>query len=219
MGRRTIRVALADDHTMFRQGMAEMLSTDPEIEIVGQAANGSEALELIHSSQPDVLVLDVEMPRMDAYETLQRLGESRYSPKVLIVTMFEDPNLVRELTGLGASAYLVKSASMQELISAVHSAVQDGAGNVTVSLSRGTLQQGRSDCELSERELEVLLLAARGLSNRQVALRLHLSEATVKRHLANVYAKLNVASRGEAARRALSEGWISARDLSRELSC
>lgn len=219
MGRSTIRVALADDHTMFRQGMAEMLSTDPEIELVGQAANGADALELVHSAQPDVLLLDVEMPRMDARETLRRLEESRCPPKVLIVTMFEDPSLARELTGLGASAYLAKSASMQELISAIHSVVRQGEGHVTVSLSRSALQREAPGCELSERELEVLLMAARGPSNRQVAQRLHLSEATVKRHLANVYAKLDVSSRSEAARRALSEGWISARDLSREPSC
>lgn len=219
MGQRAIRVALADDHTMFRQGMAQMLSTDAGIEVVAEAADGAQALEVVRSTHPDVLVLDVEMPRMGAHETLRKLNESPHRPKVLIVTMFEDSGLVRELTDLGASGYLVKSASLKELISAVYCVMEADDHNVTVSLPRDSFTgERRNSGGLSAREMEVLLLAARGLSNRQAALKLHLSEATIKRHLANIYNKLDVASRSEATSLALSEGWISSRELSRQLS-
>ena len=210
---------LADDHTMFRQGLAEMLSTDGEIEVVGEAANGAEAVAVTQREKPDVLLLDVEMPVMDAREAIEDLMRLDPVPKVVIVTMFDNPRLVRNLLARGASAYLVKSATMEELISAVHTAANHPhEDNVILAVPREVLdrmdRQGRG--ELSDRELEVLLLAARGLSNQQIATALMLSEATVKRHLANIYQKMNVNSRGEATRKALTEGWISSLDLIRE---
>ncbi|WP_273846962.1 response regulator transcription factor [Rubrobacter calidifluminis] len=214
---RKIKVALADDHTMFRQGLREMLSTDPSLEVTWEAANGAEVVELARTSPPDVLILDVEMPIMGAGETMQHLGKLQPPPRIIIVTMFEEPRLVRELLAAGASAYLVKSASLEELLAAVHAAVENPSeDNVVLSVPRGVLERSGKRCALSERELEVLLLAARGLSNRKISVVLHLSEATVKRHLANIYAKLGVTSRSEAARRALSEGWISTYELTRE---
>jgi DNA-binding NarL/FixJ family response regulator len=217
-----IRVLLADDHTMFRQGLKEMLTTDGNIEVVGEAENGQEALELAGETLPDVVVLDVDMPVMGAREVLERLVGISPTPKVVIVTMYDDPRLVRELLGLGASAYLVKSASLEELLAAVHTAAQDPEEpqdeNVILVLPRETLERvERGDGErLSARELEILLLVARGMSNRQISHALSLAEATVKRHLANLYPKMGVNSRGEATRKALSEGWISARELTRE---
>ena len=220
MDDRRIRVVLADDHTMFRQGLAEMLSTDGEIEVVGEAANGAEAVAVTRREKPDVLLLDVEMPVMDAREAIEDLMRLDPVPKVVIVTMFDNPRLVRNLLARGASAYLVKSATMEELISAVHTAANNPhQDNVTLAVPREVLdrmeRQGKD--ELSDRELEVLLLAARGLSNQQIATAIMLSEATVKRHLANIYQKMNVNSRGEATRKALTEGWISSLDLIREM--
>lgn len=215
---RPIKVLIADDHTMFRQGLGEMLSTDGEVEVIGEAENGVEAISQARAKEPDVVVLDVEMPVMGAHETLERLLGISPAPRVVIVTMFEDPRLVRELLRKGASAYLVKSASLQELLSAVHAAAEGPQEeNVTLSVPRGVMERAEKGAgsELSGRELEVLLLAARGLSNRQAATVLQLSEATIKRHLANIYSKLDVASRGEASRKALAEGWITARDLTR----
>ena len=218
-----IRVLLADDHTMFRQGLKEMLTTDGNIEVVGEAENGQEALGLARETLPDVVVLDVDMPVMGAREVLEHLVGISPMPKVVIVTMYDDPRLVRELLGLGASAYLVKSASLEELLAAVHTAAQSPEephdDNVTLVLPRETLERVESgDYErLSARELEILLLVARGMSNRQISHALNLAEATVKRHLANLYPKMGVNSRGEATRKALSEGWISARELTREV--
>jgi DNA-binding NarL/FixJ family response regulator len=211
-----IRVLLADDHTMFRQGIKEMLSTDEEIEVVGEAGNGREAVALAEKLGPDVVLLDVEMPVLGAKQAMERMLENSPPPRVVIVTMFDDPRLVRELIGLGAVAYLVKSATMEELHTAVHTAANSPTGPdkdvVIVAPPKAFSVSAEAD-GLSERELEVLLMVARGMSNHQIAIALHLSEATIKRHLANIYPKIGVSSRGEAVRKALSNGWITARDI------
>lgn len=218
---RTIKILLADDHTMFRQGLKEMLSTDEEMEIVGEAQNGREAIELAERQRPDVVILDVEMPGMGAPEALGGLLGLSPAPRVLIVSMYDSPRLVRDLLSRGASGYLVKSAALEELLAAVRrsaGAHDDGADeNVILSVRRTALGDAKRDERwLSGREQEILLLAARGLSNRHISQTLHISEATVKRHLANVYEKMGVGSRGEASQKALSEGWITAGDLTRD---
>ncbi|HEX2729222.1 MAG TPA: response regulator transcription factor [Rubrobacteraceae bacterium] len=215
MGGRRISVLLADDHTMFRQGLSEMLSTDEEIEVIAQAENGEEALALVREHVPDVVILDVEMPGPGARETMARVFEISPVTKVVIVTMFDNPRLVRELVAAGASAYLVKSASLEELLAAVHTAAHSPNENVVVAAPRGMLARVENEKikDLTPRELETVVLVARGLSNQQIANALHISEATVKRHLANVYAKLRVSSRGETTRKALSEGWITTWDV------
>jgi DNA-binding NarL/FixJ family response regulator len=211
-----IRVLLADDHAMFRQGIKEMLSTDEELEVIGEAENGREAVALAEKLTPDVVLLDVEMPLMGAKQAMERMLENSPPPRVVIVTMYDDPRLVRELIGLGAVAYLVKSATMEELHAAVHTAANSPVGPdkdvVMVAPPKAFRNPGEA-AGLSERELEVLLMVARGMSNHQIAVSLHLSEATIKRHLANIYPRIGVSSRGEAVRKALSKKWISARDI------
>ena len=211
MANRSIRVLLADDHAMFRQGVSEMLSTDGEIEVVSEAENGQEAVVLARRLEPDVVLLDVEMPGMSAREAMERMLGNSPSPRVIIVTMHDDPRLVRELIGLGASAYLVKSATIEELHAAVHAAASSPAGDVIIRPE--TLENPAAADGISGRELEVLLMVARGMSNQQIATSLHLSEATVKRHLANIYPRIGVSSRGAAVRMALSKEWISPRDI------
>jgi DNA-binding NarL/FixJ family response regulator len=206
-----IRVLLADDHAMFRQGVKEMLTTDEGIEVIGEAENGKEAVALAETLEPDVVLLDVEMPVMGARVAMEQMLRNSPSPRVIIVTMHDDPGLVRELIGLGASAYLVKSATIEELHTAVHTAASSPASNVVISPE--TLQNTAKAEGLSGRELEVLLMVARGMSNQQIANSLYLSEATVKRHLANIYPRIGVSSRGEAVRIALSKEWISPRDI------
>jgi DNA-binding NarL/FixJ family response regulator len=205
------RVLLADDHAMFRQGVREMLSTDGEIQVVGEADNGREAVALAEKLRPDVVLLDVEMPVMGARQAMEIMLGNSPSPRVIIVTMHDDPGMVRELIGLGASAYLVKSATIEELHTAVHTAATSPPGNVIIAPKM--LRNPAEDDGVSSRELEVLLMVARGMSNQQIAVSLHLSEATVKRHLANIYPKMGVSSRGEAVRMALSKEWISPRDI------
>ena len=219
---RTTKILLVDDHTMFRQGLREMLSTDEEMLVVGEAENGSAAVDLAAREHPDVVILDVEMPGMSAAETLETLLALSPAPRVLVVSMYDSPRLVRDLLGRGASGYLVKSASLEELLAAVRRAARSphgsGGENVILAVPRSVLEQveGGDEERLSGREQEILLLAARGLSNRRISEALHISEATVKRHLANVYEKMGVGSRGEASQKALSEGWITAGDLTRD---
>ena len=201
--------------------MAEMLSTDEGVSVVAQAADGREAVDLARKLMPDVVVLDVEMPVMSGQVALRKLLDLRPPPKVVIVTVFADESHVRELLALGASAYLSKNSSMADLISTVHSVAEERKGqdenDVILFVPRGAFDKDvTEESSLSGREAEVLMLAARALSNRQIAESLHLSETTVKRHLSNVYEKLGVHTRAEAARKALSEGWISAWDVSQE---
>ena len=211
-----IRVLLADDHTLFRRGVAELLSTYGRLEIVGEVSNNEEALRLAQDEKPDVVIMQVQMPFERAKESLLRIREISPPPKVVIVTMFEEPRYIRELMRLGASAYLLKSVSIEHLIGAVRAAVFDPEWqHVVVGMPQETIE-GRevgSGGVLSVREMEILLLVARGLSNRQVADTLTISEATIKRHLANIYPKMGVSSRGEAVRQALFEEWITLQDI------
>ena len=216
---RPIKVLLADDHTMFRQGLASILASYGGMEIVAEVNNDQEALSLARHERPDVVIMQVQMPFERAKESLREMRSASPSPKVVVVTMFEQPRYVRELMELGATAYLVKSASVEHLIAAVHAAVFDPASrNVVVGMPPSMLEgtQEGVDSVLSARQLEILLLAARGLSNYQIASRIQIAEGTVKRHLANVYNKMEVGSRIEAVRKALSEEWITIQEVTEE---
>jgi DNA-binding NarL/FixJ family response regulator len=216
-----IKVLLADDHTMFREGIASVLAGYGGIEVVGQADNDEGAIVLARLRKPDVVLMQVQMPILRAKENLRRMRElSDPPPKVVIVTMIEDPREVRELMELGASAYIVKSASTGHLVAAVRTAILDPKSkNLVVGMPRALLEEAKegSDGVLSARELEILLLAARGLSNRQIATRVRLAEGTVKRHLTNTYQKMGVGSRSEATRMALYEEWITIHDVTDDL--
>jgi DNA-binding NarL/FixJ family response regulator len=211
-----IRVLLADDHTMFRLGLAGVLASYGAMEVVAEVPNDAEALRLARGLAPDVVVMQVQMPFERAKETLEAMRSFPDPPKVVIVTMFENPRYVRGLAEVGASAYLLKSDSAEHLVGAIRAAVLDPeGGDVVVGMPVAMLErtEGGADGVLSARELEILLLAARGLSNGRIASSLHLSEATVKRHLANVYEKMGVGSRGEAAREALMRDWITIEEI------
>jgi DNA-binding NarL/FixJ family response regulator len=211
-----IRVLLADDHTMFRQGLAGILASYGGMEVIAEVPNDEDALELARDLSPDVVIMQVQLPFSRAVATLQAMRAFSDPPKVVIVTMFESPHYVRGLTGVGASAYVLKSTSSEHLVAAVRAAVIDPeAKNVVVGMPTAMLQESTDwvDGVLSARELEILLLAARGLSNEHIASSLYLAEATVKRHLANVYQKMGVHSRGEASREALLRDWITIEEV------
>ncbi len=204
---------------MFRQGLAAVLVSYGGMEIVAEVPNDADALTLARDIRPDVVVMQVQLPFERARETLKALRGFENPPKVVIVTMFERPEYIRGLTGVGASAYLLKTSSADHLVAAVRAAVFDPTSdNAVVGMPRQMLEGTREGTEsvLSARELEILLLAARGLSNEQIASSLHLAEATVKRHLANVYLKMDVSSRGEASREALTRDWITIEDITSE---
>ena len=217
--REPVRVLLADDHTMFRQGLAGILASYGGMEVVGEVPNDADALRLARELEPDVVVMQVQMPFERARQTLREMRSFSRPPKVVVVTMFENPRYVRELTELGASAYLLKSSSSEHLIAAVRAAIFDPKGeHVVVGMPRKMLEEtdGGAGDILSARELEILLLAARGLSNHQISSRLHLAESTVKRHLANTYRKMGVSSRGQAAKMALTENWITIEEITQD---
>jgi DNA-binding NarL/FixJ family response regulator len=215
-----IRVLLADDHTLFRQGLAGILASYGGMEIIAEVPNDADALELARDLSPDVVIMQVQLPFQRAVETLKAMRAFPDPPKVIIVTMFESPRYIRALTGVGASAYVLKTASAEHLVAAVRAAAFDpGSENAVVGMPEGMLEGTREGAEsvLTARELEILLLAARGLSNEHIASSLHLSEATVKRHLANVYQKIGVHSKGDASRVALTREWITIEEVTDDL--
>jgi DNA-binding NarL/FixJ family response regulator len=212
-------VLLADDHTMFREGLARILASYGGMEVVAEVPNDDEALKMARELSPDVVVMQVQMPFESALQTLQAMRSFPDPPKVVIVTMFESPRYLRGLTGVGASAYLLKTSSSEHLVAAVRAAALDPSSeNAVVGMPQEMLEGTEEgvDSNLTGRELEILLLAARGLSNYQIASSLQLSEATVKRHLANVYPKMGVGSRGEAAKEALTREWITIEEITAE---
>jgi DNA-binding NarL/FixJ family response regulator len=210
-----IKVLLVDDHALFREGVAEIFAAEDDIRVVGEAENGLEAVALAEREKPDVILLDVEMPIMGAEGAIGRILRASPSSKVIVLTMYDEPRLVRRLLSLGAHAYIVKNATREELVAAVRT-VHRVEDRVVLSVSRSTADrlEGSEKNALSARELEVLLLTARAMSNSQIASHLHISEGTVKRHLTNIYAKLEVSSRADAAKKALTSGLITFRDLS-----
>jgi DNA-binding NarL/FixJ family response regulator len=216
---RPIRVLLADDHTLFRQGLAGLLDAYGGLEIVAQVPNDQEAMRLIQEVKPDVVVMQVQMPFERSKDSLKKMSQISPAPKVVLVTMFEEPRYVRELMELGASAYLLKSVSVEHLTGAIRAAVFDPKGHhVVVGMPQAMIEEVKdgSGGVLTVREMEILVLVARGLSNIQVARSLRVSEATVKRHLANAFPKMGVSSRGEAVRQALFENWITIEEITDE---
>lgn len=203
-----ITVLLADGHEHFRKSVAEVLKAGTtNVRVEGEARNDSETVDLARRNNPDVVLLDLEIPLTGAKGLVYRLAEASPTSKVVVLAMYEDTGLADELLVSGASAYVVKGASREQLLSAIRAAKR-GEKSIVLSVPRSKPKRLKVPLKerLSARQLEILTLAARGMSNRKIASTLHISEATVKRHLANIYAKLQVSSRNEAAEKALAEG-------------
>ncbi|HEV2885569.1 MAG TPA: response regulator transcription factor [Jatrophihabitans sp.] len=200
-----IRIVLVDDHNLFRAGVAELLRSVPGFVVEAEGASGTDAIALCRQLHPHVLIMDVEMPGPGAQATVQQVSRDSPSTRIIVLTMHDNGELVRELISSGASAYLHKSAGQAELSAAVNS-VMCSPDQVLVAVSRASmLGPDRPDPTLglvSARELEVLALLAQGMSNSEIAAKLFISDSTVKRHLTNVYAKLGAVSRVDAVRKA-----------------
>jgi DNA-binding NarL/FixJ family response regulator len=211
------RVVLADDHTMFREGMASVLTSRGDVEVVGQGPHGRDAVALVERHKPDVVIMQVEHHPRRAEEILSAMRSASPNSRIVVLTMFDNLHYVRTLSRLGIDAYVHKSSSVGELLATVSALSRNPEGDnvVVVSMPRGSLERIGDGHEnaLSDRELEVVVLVARGFSNRQVARELHISEATVKRHLANIYEKIGVGSRSDAVRTALAEQWIGFHEI------
>lgn len=204
-------VLIADEHTLFREGIAEICGAEPDLVVVGQASNGDDAITFARRMGPDVVLLDIEMPGPGIEDTLSGILACPDAPRVAILTTRDDARLVARLVSIGACAYISKRSTRVELLAAIRAVSRDG-DHVILSLPKVTMEQMREPQTgpLSSRELEVLDLVARGLSNAQVASALYISEGTVKRHLTNVYLKLDVRSRMNAINKAMSMKPLSA---------
>ncbi len=213
-----IRVHLADDHTMFREGLEAILaSRGGGIEVVGRSSTGGEeALALNEENKPDVVIAQIDVDLNTARQVLLRIRSSSPESRIVVLTMFDNLRYLKALSKMGIDAYIHKSSSSEELLATIDAASREPTGgNVVVSMPRGLLERMGEEPvgTLSERETEIMVLTARGCSNYQIAEELHISEATVKRHLANVYQKIGVRSRSEGVRKALMEQWIGLAEI------
>jgi DNA-binding NarL/FixJ family response regulator len=208
-----IRVILADDHAVVRAGIRQFLEHAGDIQVVGEADDGREAQELIFRQRPDVAVLDIQMPNASGIEVTRWIRSKMRQVGILVLTAYDDDPYVTAVLQAGANGYILKTASPAEIIQAVrdvHAGKSALDASITQKLIAQIANQGEtSDVEsLSQRELEVLTLAAKGYTNKAIARQLNISDRTVQGHLAHIFAKLHAASRTEAVMRAVSLGWI-----------
>ncbi len=213
---RAIRVLLADDHAVVRKGIRQFLEDAGDIEVIAEADDGAEALRQIEEHQPDVAVLDIRMPAVTGVEATRRIKVSFPDVRVLILTSYDDDPYVFALLQAGADGYVLKTASGEELVRAVRT-VYAGESALSPEIASKVVRQATSGRpggaaeqveNLTRRELDVLRLAARGLTNRAIGRELSISHRTVQGHLQGVYSKLGVGSRTEAVTEALRRGWI-----------
>jgi len=215
-----IKVLLAEDHVMVRQGTREFVQREPDMEVVGEAGDGEEAVKLTTKLKPDVIVMDIAMPKLNGIEATKKIKALHPSTAILILTAYDYDQYIFALLEAGAAGYLLKGVQVRELIDAIR-AVYAGESVLHPVVARRVVDRlvspGRSETEatelLSEREMEVLKLAATGVSNKEIARQLFLSPRTVQVHLGNIFSKLGVASRTEAILYGLRRGLLTLEDL------
>jgi NarL family two-component system response regulator LiaR len=208
----TIRVMLVDDHNVVRSGLATFLKAYDDLELVGEASNGLEAVDLCHRSKPDVILMDLMMPEMDGIAATRAILADYPEIKIIAMTSFEEEELVQGVLAAGAISYLLKNVTSDELAAAIRAAsmgkstLSPEAAKVLVQATRPTEQPW---LELTKREMEVLNLVVQGQSNRQIADGLFISVATVKAHVSSILSKLQVSSRAEAIAYAIKHKIVS----------
>jgi DNA-binding NarL/FixJ family response regulator len=216
-----IRVLIADDQALVRTGFRVILDAEPDLEVVGEAGDGSETVELVPQKRPDVVLMDIRMPNLDGIEATRRLTALPRAPRVLMLTTFDLDEYVYEALRAGASGFLLKDAGADELLHAVR-VVAAGEALLSPSITRRLIadyarrpppsEQPAALAELTPRELEVVRLLARGLSNAEIARALVLGEATVKTHVARVFQKLDLHDRAQAVVLAYETGLVTPGD-------
>jgi DNA-binding NarL/FixJ family response regulator len=214
----TVRVLICDDQTVVREGLAAILSTDPEIQVVGLAGNGQEALALVAEMQPDVVLMDLKMPVLNGVQATQRLQRSHPAVNVLVLTTYADDQWVLDAVRAGAAGYLLKDTRRDVLVAAIKGTAEGQsyldpaiAGKVMQQAATSPEQTRRREPEaeaLTEREQEVLVLLAQGHSNPEIARRLHLAAGTVRNYVSVIFQKLGVSDRTQAAVAAVRRGLV-----------
>lgn len=217
-----IKVMIADDHAFVREGTRRILEQEPDLQVIAEAGDGEEAVKFACDLKPDVALLDVAMPRLDGVEATRRIKAVCPSVAVLVLSAYDDDQFVFGLLEAGAAGYLLKNVRGQEIVNAIR-AVHAGESVLHPSVARKVLnrfagvppktRQSKSLDVLTEREMEVLKMVTKGLSNKDIADGLYLSVRTVQGHLANIFNKLRVSSRTEAVVLALREGWVTLDDV------
>jgi NarL family two-component system response regulator LiaR len=224
-GRDRIRVLLVDDHAIVRDGIRSLLATEKEIEVVGEADNGRDGISMAEQLQPDVILMDLVMPEVDGIEATRCIIADQPKARILVLTSFDAEDKVFPAIKAGAMGYLLKDSDSEDLVRAIHQ-VDRGESSLDPKIARMVLremwgeprpetqlrrEQGRDpgDEQLTEREVQVLQLVARGLSNEEIAQRLVVAERTVRTHVSNILGKLHLANRTQATLYALREGLAS----------
>lgn len=213
-----IRIFITDDHPIVRRGIADLLETEPELQVVGEAKNGMEAVSAVQELKPDIVLMDLVMPEMDGIEATRRIKSQDPQVRILVLTSFATEDKVFPAIKAGALGYLIKDTGPDELVDAIQS-VYRGEPTLHPTIAQMLLKEISSPADqpptpepLTEREVEILKLVARGLNNHEISAELVISVATVYTHVSNILAKLHLASRTQAALYALREGYASLYD-------
>jgi DNA-binding NarL/FixJ family response regulator len=208
------RVLVVDDQQLFRSGLVKLLENDPRIDIVGDTEDGAEAVKLIPSLRPDVVLMDVRMPNMDGLEAAQRITAAHPNVKVLMLSGFGAESQVIHALNAGASGYVVKDSPLEAIVTSILAVVAGGqvlsetiADRVLSMISGGPPNKTMYD-GLTQREVEILRLLATGVANKQVAFRLKISDKTVRNHISHIYEKLNIFDRSQAVLYAVKKGLV-----------
>lgn len=208
----TIRVLIADDHAVVREGLRALINSEPGMEVVGEAADGEEAVQKVRWLEPDIILLDLVMPRKSGLAAIGEIKKERPDVPILVLTSFSEEEKVLTAIQFGALGYLLKDSSPQELLKAIRE-VSRGESSLHPTIARMLIRElsqpshlPLGERSLTEREVEVLRLVARGLSNRAIGERLFISERTVRNHVSGILDKLHLANRTQAALYALREG-------------
>lgn len=205
-----ITVLIADDHKLFRQGMVAMLGEAKSIKVIGEAADGFEALELLAELQPNVLLLDIEMPKIDGFEVLKKLKKSSLKTKVLALTMHSSAEFIKNIVKAGAAGYLKKDSDKELLLNAIQEVYNKGSyyPPETTHLVLQSLQERNKGELISPREKEVVTLIAEGMTTKEIAEKLFLSKHTIESHRQNILLKLDIKNSAELVRYAIKRGWV-----------
>jgi NarL family two-component system response regulator LiaR len=217
-----IKVIIADDHVLFREGTRNLVEREKDIEVIGEASDGEEAVELVTRLHPHVALMDIAMPKVNGIEATRQIKARQPSTAVLILTAYDNDQYILALLEVGAAGYLLKNVSGKDLVNAIR-AVYAGEAVLHPTIAEkvfsrfGAVSHKSGEpaqlAEVSEREMEILRLAAKGMSNQDIAGKLFLSRRTVQAHLGNIFRKMDVGSRTEAVLQALRKGWLGLDDL------